>query len=115
MQDFDPSATDVGNGAQSMPREGCRSADGSSASVGPDLRAGRSGSADGPSATALDKGARALVQLLMWALLVGTVVIAVQPAYRAAFLSMLRGGSDEDSPIWRTNANYYDAVRADAP
>ena len=115
MQGSEPDDPGVENGAQSMPHEGCRIADGSSASVGPDLRAGRYGSADDPSAPALDKGARALVQLLMWALLVGAVVIAVQPAYRAAFLSMLRGSGDETSPIWRTNANYYDAVHADAP
>ena len=115
MQNTDPVAPGVENDAQSIPREGCRSADGSSASVGPDRPAGRSGNADGSSVPAMDKGAHALVQLLAWALVVGAVVVAVQPAYRAAFLSMLRGGGDEDSPIWRTNANYYDSVRADAP
>ena len=88
MQDSNPSATDVENGTQSMPRDGCRSADGS-------------------SAPALDKGARALVQLLAWALVVGAVVVAAQPAYRAAFLSLLRGGGDDASPLWRSNANYY--------
>ncbi len=53
--------------------------------------------------------------LFLGALVVGTVVVAVHPAYRAAFLSMLSGGGDEASPIWRSNANYYDAVRADSP
>ena len=65
--------------------------------------------------SAMDKGARALVLLLAWALLVGTVVVVVQPVYRAAFLSMVHGEGDEASPLWRSNANYYDAVRADAP
>lgn len=83
--------------------------------VNPDLRDGRSGSADGPSAPALDRGARALVLLFLGALVVGTVVVAVHPAYRAAFLSMLSGGGDEASPIWRSNANYYDAIDADMP
>ena len=82
--------------------------------VGPAPEAGRDDGAGGapaaepgrPSAPAMDKGARALVLLLAWALAVGAVVIAVQPAYRAAFLSLLRG-DDDASPLWRSNANYY--------
>ena len=69
----------------------------------------------GSAAPALDRGARALVLLFLGALVVGTVVVAVHPAYRAAFLSMLSGGGDEASPIWRSNANYYDAIDADMP
>ncbi len=63
---------------------------------------------DAPNAApSMDKGARALLILLAWALVVGAIVVAAQPAYRAAFLSMLRGGGDDASPLWRSNANYY--------
>lgn len=65
-------------------------------------------------ASSLDKGAWALVWLFLGALVMGAVVIAVQPAYRATLLSLLRGNGD-DTPIARTNARYYGAVSTPAP
>ena len=75
--------------------------------------AGTSGQ-PGASATSppMDKGARALVLLFVGALAVGTVVVAAHPGYRAALRSMLRGGGgDSASPVWRSNARYYEAIR----
>ena len=71
-------------------------------------RASRPRPQENGGAPALDKGARALVLLFLGALVVGAIVIAVHPGYRAALRSMLPGGGgDADSPIWQSNARYY--------
>ena len=54
----------------------------------------------------MEQGARSLLIILAFALVVGAGVIAVHPSYRQAFFSILNGTPDQ-SPIWQSNADYY--------
>ncbi len=64
-------------------------------------------SAPAPSS---ERGGRALLVLVLIALVVGGIVVAYHPGYRAAFLSLLRGSDSSESPISRSNAAYYERL-----
>ena len=61
----------------------------------------------------MEQGARSLLIILCAALLAGAVVIAVHPAYRQAFFSILNG-TPAESPIWQSNAEYYPDISLDS-
>ena len=54
---------------------------------------------------------RKILWLVAVTTLVGLLVIALNPDYREAMRSALRGRPG-DSPIWRTNARFYPAIEA---
>ena len=54
----------------------------------------------------MEEGAAKLAKILAFALLLGVVVTAFNPAYRQAFLAMARG-TPAESPIWKSNLGYY--------
>ncbi len=57
----------------------------------------------------MERGARALVKIMLAAMLFGVVVIAFHPDYRAAFLALWRK-QPEASPVWQSNALYYTEI-----
>ncbi len=59
----------------------------------------------------MEKGAQALAKILLVALVVGLVVLALHPDYRATLRALMRGAPAE-SPIWLSNQNYYPEVTA---
>ena len=54
----------------------------------------------------MEQGAAKLAKILAFALLLGIAVTAFNPAYRQAFLAIARG-QPEESPIWKSNLEYY--------
>ncbi len=54
----------------------------------------------------MEQGAAKLAKILAFALLLGVAVTAFNPAYRQAFLAIVRG-HPEESPIWKSNLEYY--------
>ncbi|NLB65482.1 MAG: hypothetical protein GX803_03315 [Lentisphaerae bacterium] len=54
----------------------------------------------------MEQGAKTLLIILITALLLGTLVVAFNPAYRQAFFALLRD-EPAKSPIWRSNRDYY--------
>ena len=55
------------------------------------------------------------VMFILWALLLGAVVVGVHPAYRKALVA-IAGGKPAESPIWQANKDYYpDVSLPDAP
>ncbi|NCA82286.1 MAG: hypothetical protein EOM72_06020 [Opitutae bacterium] len=54
----------------------------------------------------MEQGAAKLAKILAFALLLGVAVTAFNPAYRQAFLALVRGQPAE-SPIWKSNLDYY--------
>ena len=54
----------------------------------------------------MEQGAAKLAKILAFALLLGVAVTVFNPAYRQAFLAIVRG-SPQESPIWKSNAEYY--------
>lgn len=50
-----------------------------------------------------------LLVLLLAGALLGLLVLVFNPDYREAFLSLLRN-KPKDTPIWQTNARYYEAI-----
>ena len=54
----------------------------------------------------MEQGAAKLAKILAFALLLGVAVTAFNPAYRQAFLAIVRG-QPEESPIWKSNRDYY--------
>lgn len=57
----------------------------------------------------MEQGAKSLLMILGVALLLGAVVIGVNPAYRKALASIWEGRPAE-SPIWQSNIAYYPDV-----
>ena len=57
----------------------------------------------------MDKGARALAILMLVSLALGALVLLLHPSYRKALGAQIRG-HPEESPIWRSNAEYYPDV-----
>jgi hypothetical protein len=57
----------------------------------------------------VEQGAKALLRILVAALLLGAVVIAAHPRYRQTARALLRG-HPEASPIWISNGAYYTEV-----
>jgi hypothetical protein len=54
----------------------------------------------------MDQGSKKLAIILGIALLLGAVVVAFSPAYRQAFICIVKGQPDQ-SPIWKSNIDYY--------
>ena len=54
----------------------------------------------------MEQGAAKLAKILAFALLLGIAVTAFNPAYRQAFLALVRG-TPAESPIWKSNLDYY--------
>jgi len=54
----------------------------------------------------MEQGAAKLAKILAFALLLGVAVTAFNPAYRQAFLAIVRG-TPAESPIWKSNLEYY--------
>ncbi len=57
----------------------------------------------------MEQGAKSLLMILCVALLLGAVVIGVNPSYRKALASIWEGRPAE-SPIWQSNIAYYPDV-----
>ena len=57
----------------------------------------------------MEQGSKTLLIILATALLMGALVVAFNSAYRQAFLALVRGQPTE-SPIWRSNREYYPDV-----
>lgn len=57
----------------------------------------------------MEQGSKTLLIILVTALLMGALVVALNPAYRQAFFALVR---DEPaaSPIWTSNRDYYPDV-----
>lgn len=62
----------------------------------------------------MEQGSKTLLTILAVALLVGALVVAFNPAYRQALLAIARGEPAE-SPIWKSNRDYYPDVALPAP
>lgn len=61
----------------------------------------------------MERGAQALVKIMLASLVLGLLVLYFHPEYRDA-LRALRAGQPEASPIWLTNARYYTEVTVKA-
>lgn len=57
----------------------------------------------------MERGAKALVKIMLAAMLFGVAVIVFHPSYRAAFLALWRG-EPAASPVWQSNAAYYTEI-----
>jgi len=57
----------------------------------------------------MEQGSKTLLIILGTALLLGGLVIGLNPSYRQAFLDIARGKPTE-SPIWKSNIEYYPDV-----
>jgi len=57
----------------------------------------------------MERGAKALVKIMLAAMLFGLVVIAFHPAYRAALLALWRH-EEGASPVWQSNSMYYTEI-----
>jgi acyl-CoA synthetase (AMP-forming)/AMP-acid ligase II len=64
----------------------------------------------------MEQGSKTLLITLVTALLMGALVVALNPAYRQAFFALVRG-EPAASPIWTSNRDYYPdvALPASAP
>ena len=62
----------------------------------------------------MEQGSKTLLIILVTALLMGALVVAFNSAYRQAFLALVRGQPAE-SPIWRSNREYYPDVALPVP
>lgn len=60
----------------------------------------------------MEQGAQALFRILLGALLLGALVVALHPAYRATALAIAHGRA-ESAPIWISNGAYYSEVELD--
>lgn len=61
----------------------------------------------------MERGAQALVKMMLASLVLGLLVLVFHPDYRAALLA-LRRGQPEASPVWQTNARYYTEIAVSA-
>lgn len=61
----------------------------------------------------MERGVKVLVRIIAGAILLGALVVAIHPVYRASFQAMVRGDV-EGSPIWQSNAEYYREVSFEA-
>ncbi|MBU0676513.1 MAG: hypothetical protein KJ626_00215 [Verrucomicrobia bacterium] len=57
----------------------------------------------------MERGAKAVVVILAVAVILGTLIMIFNPAYRGAFAAHLKS-TPEDSPIWKSNTDYYPNV-----
>jgi hypothetical protein len=58
----------------------------------------------------MERGVKALVRILLVAALLGALVIALHPSYRATAIALWRGDLNA-SPIVQSNRNYYPDVK----
>jgi hypothetical protein len=61
----------------------------------------------------MERGAQALVKMMLASLLLGLLVLFFHPDYRAAFAA-LRKGAPETSPVWQSNERYYTEITVSA-
>ncbi len=61
----------------------------------------------------MERGAQALVKMMLASLVLGLLVLFFHPDYRAA-MSALRQGKPEQSPVWQSNAGYYTEIKPQA-
>lgn len=57
----------------------------------------------------MERGAQALIKVLIAALLFGVAVLVFHPGYRGAMAALWRG-TPGTSPVWQSNAAYYTEV-----
>lgn len=57
----------------------------------------------------MERGAQALVKILLASMLLGAVVLAFHPEYRLAVIRIW-AGDPAASPVWGSNAVYYSEV-----
>ncbi len=57
----------------------------------------------------MEQGAKALLRILLGALVIGAIVVGAHPKYRATAAALWRG-HPEKSPIWSSNSAYYSEV-----
>lgn len=57
----------------------------------------------------MERGAQALVKILLASMLLGAAVLAFHPEYRNTVASLWRG-EPAASDVWGSNATYYPAV-----
>ena len=58
----------------------------------------------------MDNGAKAFVFMMLISLLLGALVVAINPSYRNT-MRALAAGVVEQGPIWQSNSTYYEAVQ----
>lgn len=61
----------------------------------------------------MEKGAKALFYILLYALLSGALFTALHPMYRQGLLALWRARPDEN-PIWQSNARFYVEIQLPA-
>jgi hypothetical protein len=61
----------------------------------------------------MESGQKTILILLIVAAMLGVIVLVWNPDYRDASLAILKG-EPQNSPIWRSNEAYYDAVDLEA-
>jgi hypothetical protein len=57
----------------------------------------------------MEQGAKAVLRILIAAMLLGAVVIVAHPQYRETARAILHG-HPEMSPIWKSNGAYYSEI-----
>lgn len=57
----------------------------------------------------MERGAQALVRIMLASLVLGLLTLLFHPDYRAALQAVWRGEPSE-SPVWQTNERYYSEV-----
>jgi hypothetical protein len=61
----------------------------------------------------MERGAQALVKMMLASLVLGLLVLFFHPDYRGAFAALRRGQPDQ-SPVWQSNAGYYTEIKTQA-
>lgn len=61
----------------------------------------------------MERGAQALVKMMLASLVLGLLVLFFHPDYRDAFAA-LRRGQPAESPVWKTNERYYTEITVSA-
>lgn len=57
----------------------------------------------------MEKGAKAIIFILLFALIAGALVIWLHPVFSESWRA-LREGRPETSPVWVSNADYYPEI-----
>ncbi len=60
----------------------------------------------------MEQGAKALLRILIAALILGAAVIALHPQYRETAKAIWQG-HPETSPIWVSNSGYYTEIHVE--
>ena len=59
----------------------------------------------------MEEGAKALARIILLSLVLGALVVALHPGYRATARAIWQG-QVESSPIWISNGAYYSGIDA---